>query len=188
MSWAPRLISRSLSGKRQERVSRESSLNSMISINWPRMKSMMPMVVPFSENAATACYGRAGGRGKEEGVGVGRSGGGGGREVRTRSRGRRERENPGALARVGVLESRRRHGRGTGSTAAGRRHLPTPPQPTSPRRLLGHFLQVLERADLHHPAGGLGLEHLLLAGEGVDAHPRLGRGLLDDVDPHQARD
>src|SRR5207253_5932963 len=43
ISCAPRLISRSLSGKRHEIVSRESSLNSMISMSSPRIKSIKPI-------------------------------------------------------------------------------------------------------------------------------------------------
>src|ERR1051326_6654543 len=43
MSCAPRLISLSSSGNRKDRVSRESSVHSMISRNWLRMKSVRPM-------------------------------------------------------------------------------------------------------------------------------------------------
>src|SRR6478736_1043934 len=45
MSWAPRLISLSSSGKRYDSVSRESSVHSMISMNWLLMKSINPMRV-----------------------------------------------------------------------------------------------------------------------------------------------
>src|ERR1041385_9102795 len=43
MSCAPRLISLSSSGKRNDSVSRESSVHSMISISWLLMKSISPM-------------------------------------------------------------------------------------------------------------------------------------------------
>src|SRR5215216_2601985 len=73
MSCAPRLISRSLSGNRQEMVSRESSLNSMISISSPRMKSMSPM----GGNATRMGGGGGGGGGGGEGGDVGAWGRGG---------------------------------------------------------------------------------------------------------------
>src|SRR5688572_24594241 len=48
MSWAPFLIALSSSGNRNESVSRESSVHSMMSISSPLMKSIKPMTT--SEN------------------------------------------------------------------------------------------------------------------------------------------
>ena len=55
------------------------------------------------------------------------------------------------------------------------------------RRLFHGVLQRLQGPDLDDLAGGLGLEHLLLLGEGID--PLVGRhgGLLDRHDLQQAR-
>jgi uncharacterized tellurite resistance protein B-like protein len=54
------------------------------------------------------------------------------------------------------------------------------PPDARPGDLVHHFLEVLQRRDAHFLAGRLGLEHHLLAGEGIDAFTRLGGGLLDD--------
>src|SRR5438093_87938 len=51
MSCAPRLISRSLSGNRNDIVSRESSTHSMISMSSPVTKSLRPKIPPRQDSA-----------------------------------------------------------------------------------------------------------------------------------------
>src|SRR5688572_11468121 len=55
-----------------------------------------------------------------------------------------------------------------------------------PWRGSDHRLEILQRLNLDDVAGRLGLEHHLLAGEGIDALARLRGGLVNALDLHQA--
>src|SRR6185312_3603990 len=70
------------------------------------------------------------------------------------------------------------------STGGGRGHWPARP---GAERLDHRVFGGLDRARAHDLAGGLGLEHRRLLGEGVDPLPLLGGRLLDDHELRESR-